>query len=374
MNIAIYQPRVSYYVGGGEVLPLDHAVFLKKLGHAITIITTRASWIKESEYFRNFKDRNKNIRIEYLDLPPRLRSLYNVAPGQNWARWNKESLRVGAIAKKYFSGRSFDIMVVYNVVDLRAVPKEQKSVVHLLGYPKRLNELYRSCLRSSDTIIAVSEHVKRAWLRMIRSKMIQVAENGIRSDIFKPMPKKQKYDVLFVGRLIKIKGVEYLLRAIHRLAERGNTPTVGIVGIGPERERLESLVDRLDLKSSVHFIGRVTNDQLIELYNSARIAVLPSYDREGILITMLESSSCGTPVVTTTAGSMKEFIVSGDNGLLVRPKNTSDLATAIKRLCGDEKLRRRLSCRARLKIVRCWDWKIRIKKIEKIYETILAHN
>ena len=55
MNIAIYQPRVSYYVGGGEILPLDHGMFLKKCGHKITIITTRASFIKESEYFKNYK-------------------------------------------------------------------------------------------------------------------------------------------------------------------------------------------------------------------------------------------------------------------------------------------------------------------------------
>lgn len=373
MNIAIYQPRVSYYVGGGEILPLDHGIFLKKCGHKITIITTRASFIKESEYFKNYKKANKNTRIDYIDLPQSLERLYKIKPGENWSRWNQESILVGQLAIKYFLKHKFDIVTTYNVLDMCAVPHEQKSALHLLGYPTKISALYKTHLELPDVIIAVSKYVKDKWLKMSDIKKIYVAENGIKSGQFNPIDGINKeYDILFIGRLIKIKGVDFLIKAVNIFKKEGINLNVAIASDGPEKNHLELLTKKLNLNDSIHFLGHIKSDELVGLYNSTKMTVLPSYDREGLLITMLESSSCGTPVITTTACSMKEFIRNGKNGLLVKPKNTIDLAKAIKLVYDNNNLREWLSKNAREEIVKNWDWEIKIKKVEKVYEKLLS--
>lgn len=374
MNIAIYQPRVSYYIGGGEILPLDHGIFLKKCGHEITIITTRASFIEESDYFKSFKKTHRDIQIDYIDLPHNLERIYNIKPGKDWSRWNRESISVGRLAIKYFLKHRFDVVSVYNVLDMCAIPHEQKSALHLLGYPARISMRYKNHLDQPDVIIAVSKYVRDKWLKMSDLKKIYVAENGIASDRFRPIgDMNKKYDILFIGRLIKIKGVDFLIKAIDILKNEGETYKVAIASDGPERSSLESATKNLLLDESIHFLGRVKSDTLVDLYNSAKITVLPSYDREGLLITMLESSSCGTPVITTTACSMKEFIKNGRNGILVKPKNAMVLADAIKVMCRDSNLREKLSKNARAEIVKNWDWDIKIRKVEGIYKKLLSH-
>ena len=374
MNIAIYQPRISYYLGGGEIVPFEHAVFLRCLGHKITIVTTRAPFIQESEYFKHFKKINKNICIDYLDLPVALKRIYKIPAGENWQRWNAESITVAKLAKCYFSNHKFDLITVYNVLDMRAVPQLQKSALHLLGYPQRINKFYRAALLVPDIILSVSKYVKSRWLKMVNLKNIYVAENGVRSDYFRPLRKAKKYDIVFVGRLIKIKGVDYLIRAVNILKKGGINLKIAIVGKGPEMDRLKALSKKLWLNQSVSFLGQRTSDELVELYNSANVSVLPSYDREGILMTMLESASCGTPVITTTNCSMREFIKNGKNGILIKSHDASSLAEAIKLIYNDNKLRERFSKNARTEIINNWDWGVKIKKVEKIYEKILSDN
>lgn len=373
MNIAIYQPRVSYYIGGGEILPLDHGVFLKKCGHEVTIITTRASFIHESEYFKNYIENHRDIQIDYIDLPQSLDKIYEIKPGKNWNRWNRESLAVGRLARKYFLDHKFDVVSVYNVLDMCAIPHERKSVLHLLGYPARIGTRYRNHLKFPNAVIAVSKYVRDKWLKMTDLKKIYVAENGIASNKFRPVGgSSKKYDVLFIGRLIKIKGVDYLIKAVSILKKGGENYSIAIASDGPERNRLESSAKSLGLNGSIHFLGRIESDTLVDLYNSAKMTVLPSYDREGLLITMLESSSCGTTVITTTACSMKEFIKNGRNGILVKPKNARALANAINMISRNSNLRDRLSKNARAEIVKNWDWDIKIRKVERIYEKLLS--
>jgi len=76
MKILIYQPRVSYFTGGGEIYPLQNAKFFTKLGHDITILTTRADFLTPSDYFTNFIKNNKDVKIKYLDLDESFKDIY----------------------------------------------------------------------------------------------------------------------------------------------------------------------------------------------------------------------------------------------------------------------------------------------------------
>lgn len=373
MNLAIYQPRVSYYIGGGEVVPLQHARFLSLLGHKLTIITTSAPFIKPSEYFLKFIKANPKIKIKYLDLPENLKWIYNELPGKRWIRWDYESLYVGRLAFAYFLKNKFDLIAIHNYLDVLAVPADQKSVLHLHGYPAQSNYMHELLATIPTDFIAVSSLIKTKWQKLINLKNIDVATNGMDSNYFKPNRKIPiKYDVIYIGRLIKTKGVFYLIEA---LAKLNKLPLkTAIIGTGPELDALKLMVKKHGLNDRVKFLGYVKDQDLPRLYQSALMTVLPSYDKEGILTTMLESAACGKPVITTTACSMLEFLKNGFNGLLVKPQNSSTLAQAIKRLYVNPILAEKLGQQARKSIETNWRWQKKIKQVEKIYVKILRGN
>ncbi len=373
MKIAIYQPRVSYYVGGAEIIALEHAKFLALNKHRVTIITTRAAFIRKSRYFYSFCKANKEIKIDYIKVPKYLDWIYKKQAGTDWERWDLESLFLSGLTTPYFTNNKFDIIAVHNFLDALSIPMYKNVVVHLHGYPQQFNYLHKLGKYFCGNYIAVSKYVKKQWEQTLRLKNIFVVTNGIESQLFIPKSQIRKiYDVLYVGRFIPIKGINFLIQAISNL----DIPDlkVAIVGVGPEKNTLILLAKKLGILNKITFLGYVSNQKLVDVYNSSKMVVLPSYDREGILTTMLEASSCSIPVITTTACSMKEFLKHKNNGILVRAKNVRDISQAIELLYKDEKLRLKLGQKARRDIIRQWDWRIKIKDLERIYEKISNHN
>ncbi len=369
MKIAIYQPRVSYYVGGGEVVPLEHAKHLSLRGHDVTLLTTRAPFIEESGLFVDFKKNNPEVNVQYIDVPSGLKRIYDVQPGLDWSRWHDESFHVGRLAQEWFRKNRLDMIALHNVVDSVAVPVGSKSVLHLHGYPRELGDLQRVCLTIPDAYLAVSQFIKEKWLEFGVVKKCGVAHNGIDSEKFKMNDNgKIEFDVVYAGRLLPIKGVEYLLKAVAYLHDKGVGVRTAIIGDGPDRGRLETIVNKYRIGNLVSFLGKVSDTRLLEVYQRSKVAVLPSYDREGVLTTMLEAAASCLPTITTTACSMNEFLTDGVNGLLVKPKDSKLLAKAIKRVLADDKLRRVMGIAARKKTEVKWSWKNQIIKVEKAYE------
>jgi glycosyltransferase involved in cell wall biosynthesis len=149
---------------------------------------------------------------------------------------------------------------------------------------------------------------------------------------------------------------------------------VAIAGTGPEELALKMQSKKLKLHNRITFLGHVKDELLPGLYSSSLMGVFPSYGREGILTTMLENAACGRPTITTTACSMSEFLRDGYNGLLVKPKNSQDLASSIKRLYLDKRLANKLGAKARKSIETSWSWPKKIKQVEKVYADIFNHH
>ncbi|MFA6593904.1 MAG: glycosyltransferase family 4 protein [Candidatus Buchananbacteria bacterium] len=373
MKLAIYQPRASYFVGGGEVVPLQEARFLALAGHQITLVTTRASFIKPSEYFLRFVKNNPKVKVEYIVLPAELQWIYREVPGQRWIRWDYESIHVGRLAFAYFLKNKFDLLLVHNYLDSIAIPPDQKSISYLHGYPPAANYLHELFAVVPSAFIADSLLIKEKWQALAGLTGIQVATNGVDASFFKPQYKKTKYDVLYLGRLIKTKGVAYLIEA---MAELRTLPDLrlAIAGSGPELSNLKSLANKLGIKKRISFLGYIKDEDLPELYNSSAICVFPSYDREGILTVMLEAAACGRPIITTSACSMSEFLRNGYNGLLVKPQSVSAIAQAIKKLYCQPVVAEKLGRQARKSIKQQWSWEKKIKKMEKIYAQVVSRH
>jgi glycosyltransferase involved in cell wall biosynthesis len=126
--------------------------------------------------------------------------------------------------------------------------------------------------------------------------------------------------ILSVGRLFPLKRVDLL---INSLAKLGNKHQAVIVGEGPEREKLESLVARLDLESRVKFVGALWGQELVDLYACARAVYYAPYDEDYGLV-VPEAFRSRKPILTTNdSGGVLEFVSDGINGRITEPEPNS---------------------------------------------------
>lgn len=170
--------------------------------------------------------------------------------------------------------------------------------------------------------------------------------------------KRKRGRVLFVGRLIKIKGIDTLIRAFSKVVRTMPFASLVIVGAGPERRHLERLAIEYELQDKVIFKGALNKDVLIEVYSEAEVCVLPSTraSNEGLGIVLIEAQASGTAVIGSNIGGIPDVISDGETGLLFEPENDLDLYEKIVRLIKDERLRGRLCKNALLSVERfSWD-------------------
>lgn len=242
--------------------------------------------------------------------------------------------------------RRFLLWIESNARDLRA-PSQ------LRGWLKQ------RIVQGADGII-VPGQASAAYVRSLGAEKakIYLAPNSVDNDFFaraagqvdvacermrRGFPPKL---LLFVGRLVRAKGVFELLEAFRRASRI--LPSVGlmIVGDGPERLALEAICKDRPIKY-VYFEGFRQQKELPYYYGLADLLVLPTYsDPWGLVVN--EAFACGVPaIVSRVAGACDDLIVEGETGFAVDPSNVEELASKILRLLEDESLRARMgkNCR-----------------------------
>jgi glycosyltransferase involved in cell wall biosynthesis len=140
--------------------------------------------------------------------------------------------------------------------------------------------------------------------------------------------------LLYVGRLSRLKGVDLAIRALAHLPDA----TLEIMGIGPEEARLRALA----AGRRVQFRGWCDRERVSVAYGAADVVLVPARWEEPFGGVPLEALACGTPVVSTATGGMREFLHDERTALVVPPEDARAIAAAVMRLRGDPELRRRL--------------------------------
>lgn len=183
----------------------------------------------------------------------------------------------------------------------------------------------------ADRIVAVSEATKDALVEhySISEHKVTVIHNAVDISRFHPLGiPKIPHLLLYVGRIDKRKGIEFLIRSLPLVRELIPDVHLMVGGKGRYLERMKDLVSRLDLKRNVTFLGFVPDDRLNELYNQARCVIVPSIF-EGFGMTVIEALAAGTRVVGTDVDGIREILGSGEYGRLVPYGNNQALADAI---------------------------------------------
>lgn len=207
-------------------------------------------------------------------------------------------------------------------------------------------------------IAAVSDKTGEDLIRYekIRREKIITVPNGIDGRLLEthidPQVKKKelgisgRYPILGIGaRLVRVKGIEYLLGAVSTLRKHYPRILLVIAGTGPWEETLRRTAGELGVEDHVAFVG--ARMDMPELLNMFDLYVLPSLS-EGMPLALLEAMAAGCPIVATNVGGIPDIITDGYNGTLVEPHDRDALAKAILDVVESGEKRSRFRERGRL--------------------------
>lgn len=231
------------------------------------------------------------------------------------------------------------LVCTFHGVGIRFIKKSSVNLDFLLNW----------IIKKSDLITVNSTHTAEE-LMQFEPKNISVIPFGAAVEP-EDFPKEKKHEVtklLFVGRLVERKGVEYLLRAVKILKEKRNI-NLTVVGEGNLKEALMQKSKQLQLSDKdIQFTGKVHGKKLIEYYKNCDIFILPAIidskgDTEGLGVVLLEAMRFKKPVIASSVGGIVDIVKDKKTGLLVKEKSPEELAFAILYLIKNPAARKKLA-------------------------------
>jgi glycosyltransferase involved in cell wall biosynthesis len=247
---------------------------------------------------------------------------------------------------------------------------------------QQLSKLEMESARNATLVVTVSKYSARRIGQFygIDKERIHIVPNGVDTQRFKPsegckllmheIGLDSKLCVLFVGRLIPRKGLNYLVEAASLIVKEYSQTTFLIVGNGPQKRQMVSDVVKRNMTGNFVFLGDVSESILPILYNCADVFVLSSI-QEGQGIALLEAQASGKPVVAFDVGGVPEAVLTGKTGLLVK-QDSGKLADAIMKLLASWTLRKKMGDMGRNFVVENFSWDICAQKMLSVYRTALS--
>jgi glycosyltransferase involved in cell wall biosynthesis len=204
----------------------------------------------------------------------------------------------------------------------------------------------------------------------VRPERLRMVGNGLDTELFCPDPSlpRSAGELLCVGRASDPnKGVRTLVAALARLPKLRLT----LVDDPSPHNAARGWARELGCEDRVSFAGRVSNEELVDLYRRATLVVVPSR-YEGFGLPAAEAMACGTPVVASAAGALPEVVETGGGGMLVPPEDPEALAKAIATLVEQPEARAALGARAPARIDAAYSWRRVAERTADVYREVLA--
>lgn len=230
----------------------------------------------------------------------------------------------------------------------------------------------KKLLDRADMISAVANSVASELKEYgITKDKVKIIKNGVDSKTFFPISvkkPKEKY-ILYTGRLGRRKGLFDLIECASILVKKYPDISFKIPGKGELLHELKKEVANKGLEKNFNFLGFVSKEKLIDLYQNATVYVFPSH-YEGLPTVLLEAMACGVAVVTTAVSGSIDVVNHGYNGLLIPPKSPEEMAKAIKLILEDKEFAAELGKNARKTILEQFTWEKIVDDISDCYTTL----
>jgi len=298
-----------------------------------------------------------------------------------WPKW----LQSFFVVNKY--KKEFDVLWVSHILPMGYVAYLVKIF---------LRRDYFVFLHSMDFYLAVSNPWKKFFAKMILSKASLVVTNSkaLQFEVRKFVPKSRyitvypclstgfvdkkvkranlfPFTLLSVGRLVKRKGHLLVLKALEEIDDH----KIGyvIVGNGPELDSLKNEVAQRGLSDQVVFKSNLTDDELIAVYKSADLFVMPTQqlggDREGFGIVYLEAAGFGLPSVASDIPGVSEAVLHEETGILIQEGNITELADVIRMLHENDKKRQKLGQTAKERVEAEFTYDVQANRLRPYLES-----
>lgn len=328
---------------------------LVKRGHEVFVYTTDA------------KDFNSRVNMSFSNVIDgikvyRFRNLFLI-----------KKLKLFITPKLIFHARNevktFDIIhfheyttyqnvIVWRYAKINSIPYvlQAHGSLYKVGSWQKLKSLYDvlwgyRLLHDASSVIALNNFEAEQYRRMgVPREKIAIIPNGIDLTEYAKLPNKgcfkrkfgipeKKKIILYLGRIHKTKGIDFLIKAYAHLTTKLGTKDTVLVIAGPDDgylKEIKTLVKSLNASNSVVFTGPLYGADKLATYVDAYVYVLPSR-YETFPMTVLEAFACGKPVIASNICGLEDLVKNGNTGLLFELGNTDQLAECIQQLFNDGK-------------------------------------
>jgi len=231
-----------------------------------------------------------------------------------------------------------------------------------------------------DLVLSPSRSLAAALIQKGLKKPIEVLQNSIETDFFVPAPDQKTKDnlkkefgikgksLVYMGRVSYEKSIDQILKAFKIIAKKDPSVKLMIVGEGPEKENLEKLAVKLDIKNKIIFTGLLRGENLVKAMQANDLFVTASKS-ENMPLSILEAMSCGLPIVAVAEKGLTEIVKDGINGFLTKPDNPTDLAEKILRLVSYDSILTGFSRASRAQALN-YSKEVVTKLLEQIYARV----
>lgn len=382
-----YPPKMC---GGIDMQTYDLAHALSEKNVDVTVFCSGS----KSPILNQENNHLKVCRLPALEMPPRVLWFQL----QNYNFLKKELANYDIVHTQHSSGSLFGFfmkklrkpwivsfhdhqlgrfLIPFKIKPLNLSPMD--LLYYVAGYP--LFELLTKMeLRWADHYIACGmtgflDYVKFSGMNPSKATVIPngISVEKIHSIInsFGGKIKEEDLTVFTCGRLYASKGIQFLIKSMPLMLKRFKNLKLKIFGKGPLYFKLLNLIRQLDLQTKVYLMGHAPYEQLICEMSRCTLAVFPSLIEVGPSLAVMEAMACKKTVVMFDYPFSREIIKHQENGYLVSPMDTKELAEAICLLLEDEKLRNKLGVNAYLNILRKHNIKLIAEKYLQVYSRFL---
>ncbi len=345
------QGKDKIIYGGAERYLLDLCQLLTSIGHLVTVYQPFPN-IK-TPFMKEYKG------IKFVMIPNNGGWEYHTCTDLNW-RFNEMSalddLRIYFATYLAFPNAVSPCITVSHGIYWDAI--QGSSVINNYN-DIQLKEFYKRQLygfKMADVCVSVDSNVRKVVqaIEPGAEKRMQIIYNYVDTEKFKPADKKtwEGINVLFPRRLTSLRGSTDVTRAFMNLPQYNFT----LVGQSHDEQSQQAFIDSHKDRTNVTITHKATDDML-SVYQDADISLVPTTACEGLSLSLLESMSCGLPVITTPVGGLGDAVIDGYNALLYDP-NHERLENYIISLAENDDLRNKFGRRSREIAVECFDIEI----------------
>ena len=193
---------------------------------------------------------------------------------------------------------------------------------------------------------------------LVEANKIEVILNGIDINKFVPGPInliKENRIITTASADIPLKGLKHLVEALPKILKHFPKTKLTVIGKSPSDSEVSRLIDKLELNDVITFKSGISESEIVDLYHSSQIAVIPSL-YEGFGFGAGEAMACGVPLISTHSGGLKEVV--GDCAIKILSSSEREIEEAVIHLFNNPEKMKELSMKGRQRIESKFDWKI----------------